>query len=68
MDPFPNSEDATLEKRLQALFKDSKTILVVPTDPLERRDGLLWLNTTSKKVKIYSGGVTWIIGEASVES
>jgi hypothetical protein len=68
MDPFPNTAEATLEKRLQVLFQSSNTILVVPADPLDLRNNMAWLNTTTRKLKIYSEGVVWTIGSASVES
>ena len=59
--------DATLEKRISTLFQSSNTILVVPLDPDSKKDGLVWFNTTDKQLKLYSGGVTWKIGEGSAK-
>lgn len=64
-DPFPNTSDRTMEMRLATLFEGSSSILVVPTDPLDRKENMVWLNTTERKLKIYAGGVTWMIGAES---
>lgn len=65
-DPFPNTSDGTTELRFSALFSSTSSILTVPTDPMELKDGLMWLNTTELRVKIFSGGRKWTIGLLSV--
>lgn len=68
-DPFPGTaQDQNTEQRLLTIFKSLGSLLVVPTDPLDKKNGIMWLNTTERKLKVYSEGVTWTIGSASAES
>lgn len=67
-DPFPNTAQGTLEQRLNTLYQASHTVLVLALDPLEKRNGLMWLNTSEQKLKIYQDGITWEIGKASAVS
>ena len=67
-DPFPNTGSVELEQRLRILFGASGTALVVPTDPLELKDGLIWVNTSTLKLNIYFGGKVWTIGQLSAQS
>lgn len=67
-DPFPGSEKPTLEMRLVTLFQASGSFLISPTDPEDLKEGMLWLNATTGKVKAYGLGRTWTIGVASVDS
>ncbi len=64
-DPFPNTTDATLEVRLSTLFNATDTVLVVPVDPEDKKNGMIWLNSTERKLKIYAGGITWTTGVES---
>lgn len=58
-DPFPNTSDATTEARFNVIFSSTSTVLVVPTDPVEMKNGLVWLNTSTGVLKIYHEGVIW---------
>jgi len=66
-DPFPGTADPTLELRLAALFQ-SPVILFSPTDPEDKREGMIWVNTSTGQLKTYGQGRTWTIGAASVDS
>ncbi len=66
-DPFPNTADRTMEQRLYALF-NSQTCLVVSADPVERKEGFLWFNTTDRTLKLFAQGKVWGIGQLSVLS
>lgn len=66
-DPFPGTADPTLELRLAALF-GSTPILFTANDPVDKREGMIWLNTSTNKLKTYGQGKTWTIGVASVDS
>ena len=65
-DPFPNSADRTMEVRLATLF-NAQNALILPNDPTDQRDGLVWFNTSDLKLKLYAGGKIWVIGSASVQ-
>jgi hypothetical protein len=64
-DPFPNTSDQTMEMRLAALFTGSNTVLTVPTDPEQPKEGMLWYNTTDRALYLYSGGKEWLVGVAT---
>lgn len=66
-DPFPGTADPTLELRLAALFR-STPLSFTPNDPQDLREGMVWINTTTNKLKTYGQGKTWTIGVASVDS
>lgn len=67
-DPFPNTAEPTLEMRLQELFKGTSAIVVSATDPIDLKSGHLWFNTTTEELKLFSGGVIWVIGKGSVQN
>lgn len=66
LDPFPNTSDPTLEQRLRVLFDASSSLICVPIDPPSPKQGQLWLNTTTKELKLFSEGLVWTLGKASV--
>lgn len=61
-DPFPNSSEPTTEQRFRALFLSSDTVIVTPTEPLDKKDGLVWVNTETQTLNVYFGGITWTTG------
>ncbi len=65
-DPFPNTADKTTELRFAALFGSLSAVIVVKTDPLELKEGLMWINTTDRQLKIYAGGILWTFNASPV--
>jgi len=62
-DPYPNSENPTLEARLGALFGNQGQIdvLVQPPRTQGAAAGVLWIDRTTKQLKVSFNGVDTVL-------